>query len=171
MSNKSVFQNMFTDSDETGSQEEQKGVDTTPEEIVVVNQLTPEAFQELFKRPRAGSLIYKLKKGEAKGKSASKLVEDIIVECVLVSKTDVPFKSYMIGRMVMGHTSAMDFANNCAQTMRNHSLSEEQLLPHLFGPKVKSYSDMGDFLKSLLPYHKDILMNHVGLFGRLSGIS
>lgn len=169
MNNKNLFQGMF--SQETSSPEEQTSIDTAPEEIISVNNLTPDEFQDLFKRPRAGSLIYKLKKGEAKGKSASKLVEDMIVECVLVSKSDVPFKYYMIGRMVMGHTSAMDFAGKCGSTMSTHHLTEEQLLPHLFGAKVRTFSDMGDFLKTLLPYHKDILMNHVGLFGRLSGIN
>lgn len=168
--NKNMFENLFGVQD-TGSQEEQQVIDITPEEHVSVDSLTPEAFRDMFKRPKAGSLIYKLKKGEARGKHASKMIEDSIVELLLVSRTEVPFKYYMIGRMVMGHSNSMDFAESCKKTMISANLNEEQLLPHLFGPKVRAWSDLGPFLQSLLPYHKDIIMNHVGLFSRLQGIN
>lgn len=135
-----------------------------------ISKISKDEFRQLFRRPKNGSILMKLKAGDMSGKNAGRAWEDVVSDVILVSQAkNINTSLYLISRMVLGHNSAAMFAEN-AQTLMDQGVKEEVFLKHMMDDTVSSWNDVGPFLKSILPYHKDVILKHSSLFSKLAGM-
>lgn len=151
--------------------EEHAGRNNNTEDEVDISSISRDEFKQLFRRPKNGSILMKMKSGDLSGKASSGQWENLLSEIILVGQAKTINTSlYAVCRMVMGHNSAAMFAENAQSLITaGKAPNEEYFLPYIMGEGIDKWDDVGGFLKGLLPFHKDIIMNHAGLFKKLAG--
>lgn len=142
-----------------------------PEDLIDLDEFFKDkTFGDLFRQPKNGSLLMKMKKGNMIGKNSSHEYEDIFGDVALIAQApgiDTTF--YVIGRMVLGHSNAAEFARQIADSKKKLNKSDDDMLNFLFKGEVKSWDDFGKFIRNVLPYHKDLIQNHKRLLSKFVG--
>jgi len=158
-------------SDSISEQEDSEKNQLTQEDMIDLEELKGDGFISLFKRPKNGSILAKLRKGDLSGKNAGHQWENIAGDFASVmasKKCDRSF--YFIGRMVMGHLSATELAEKIGKLkLADPALNDDILIRNLTNGEVNKWDDLGDFMRGLLPYYKDVVSKHKGFFSRFIG--
>lgn len=141
-----------------------------PETVLSEAELGQRGFLDrCFREPKSGSVLMAMKKGDLKGKSASKHYEKIITDAILALQSgEVDQQAYLLSRFCLGQVNSLKLAEQVAQAKKGGA-TEEQILSYLFNDKVKAMSDLKKYLRSLIPYHKDVIIQHSGIFMKLIG--
>jgi hypothetical protein len=129
-------------------------------------------LDKFFKQPQPGSLLGKMKKGDMIGKHSGNNWEGLLGDIILSVQSDnIHPTLFLLARIALNQQNALSLSEGVQKLVRQEGFTEDQILSHLFDGKVKTKTDLGKYLKTLLPYHKDLLMKHSGLFSKLAGIT
>jgi hypothetical protein len=124
-------------------------------------------LDKAFKEPRPGSILYKLKKGELQGKQGTKGYETLLGDILLtVQNRELNAQLYLVSRLAVGHVAALKVAEAFREA-KETGLPEIEIMKHLFQDKLSDMADLLKYLKSLAPYHKQIILKNIGLFSKI----
>jgi len=121
-----------------------------------------------FREPKAGSLLFKMKKGDLKGKAAGNNWESLIGDLLLVTQAkNVDIKMYALARMGLGHNKALQLAEDVFKGKNVQNIPESKIISHLYDGAIESLDNYKEFIKSQIPYHKDIIFSNARLFAKM----
>jgi len=145
-------------------------VDPVEESKQMSMELNKGDLDKLFKNPCPGSLLKKFKDGSFKGKAAANTVESLLLNTILTAQAkDIPLKWYFLGHAVLSHKAACKFATSAFETVTTPEQEKETLI-YLFDGKLSDFKEIGDYLKTIIPYHGDIIMNHGSLLRKMANM-
>lgn len=137
------------------------------DEEVIINNDYKGILHSSIREPKNGSLLMKMKKGDMVGKSASSNYEAILGDIILaIQSPAIDPTFYFLGRLGLGHTNALKVGEEAKKTLAS-GVTQDQLLNFFFDGNITKMDDFGKYLRTIAPYHKEIIRNHASLFQRL----